>query len=248
MNTKKSKNLCKNVTRDWFNSWSNEYDNTLGKIGFHAELLTMVAKHCSINNNDKVLDIGCGTGLLSLKLLQKADCVITGIDNSKEMMAIFEDKIRRLKLAPRITCRLMDANEINFKKETFDKIVSSVTLHHLKNKERLMKKAHKMLKPGGIFVIGEIDMDTTGRHDNVNRLKRILKVLEQEWIFAMKHVGIGAFTKLYDNGKKHIFNQGEYCISLKQWAHLCGKAGFSSVTARKLPGYKGFGIVSARKK
>ena len=248
MNMKKRKSSHKNVTKDWFNGWSNEYDNTLGKIGFHTELLRTVVKHCPIKKDDKVLDIGCGTGLLSLKLLQKGGCVITGIDNSREMMAIFQDKISKLKLASRVRCTLMDANALDFKKETFDKIVSSVTLHHLKNKKRFIKAIYKILKPGGIFVIGEIDMDTTGRHDDANRLKRILKVLEQEWICAMKNVGIGAFVRLYDNGKKHIFNQGEYCISLKQWADLCRKTGFGSVTVRPLSRYKGFGVVVAKKK
>ncbi len=241
------KHSRKNVTKDWFGNWSNEYDNTLGKIGFHTDLLSMMAKNSVIRSGDKVLDIGCGTGLLSLKLLQKGDCGITGIDNSKEMMAIFQDKIERLKLASKITCKMMDANELNFEKETFDKVVSSVTLHHLKNKTRLMKKVYKILKPKGVFIIGEIDMDTSGKHNDINRLKRILKVLEQEWICAMKNVGKEAFIRMYDNAKKHIFNDGEYCISLKQWAELCRKAGFDSVNVKKLPRYKEFGIVVAKK-
>ncbi len=248
MRTKIRKNSHSKVTKDWFNSWSNEYDNTLGRISFHAELLTMVAKQSSVKNNDKVLDIGSGTGLLSLKLLQKADCKITGIDNSKEMMAIFRHKIRRLKLTSEITCKLMDADALNFKKETFDKVVSSVTLHHLKDKKKLIRQVYKILKPGGVFIIGEIDMDTTGKHNDVNRLKRILKVLEQQWISAMKNAGIDAFIRLYDNGKKHIFNQGEYCISLKQWADLCRKTGFDNVTTRRLLRYKGSGVVVAKKK
>ncbi|RLB11336.1 MAG: hypothetical protein DRG27_01385 [Deltaproteobacteria bacterium] len=239
---------CKDVTRDWFNSWSNEYDNTLGKIGFHSELLALMAKLSSVKDNDKVLDIGCGTGLLSLKLLEKTDCRITGVDNSEEMITIFQDKIKQLKLSSKINCEIMDANNLNFKRENFDKIVSSVTLHHLKNKDKLIKKAYQLLKPGGVFIIGEIDMDTTGQHNDVNRLKRILKVLEQEWIFAMKNVGIDAFIRLYDNAKKHIFNEGEYCISLKQWAELCRKAGFDSVSTKKLLHYRGFGVIVARKK
>ncbi|MBN1806606.1 MAG: methyltransferase domain-containing protein [Sedimentisphaerales bacterium] len=238
----------KNVTKSWFRNWSNEYDNTLGKIGHHTDLLSMMAKHSTLKKDDKVLDIGCGTGLLSLKLLQKTDCLITGIDSSKEMMAIFLDKIKKLNLESKITCRIMDANDLDFEKDTFDKIVSSVTLHHIQNKTTLIKKIHKILKPGGVFVIGEIDMDTTGKHNDVNRLKRILEVLRTEWVCAMKNVGVEAFVRMYDNAKKHIFNDGEYCLSLKQWAAHCRKAGFDSVTVKKLPRYKEFGIVIARKK
>jgi hypothetical protein len=91
-------------------------------------------------------------------------------------------------------------------------------------------------------------MDTTGKHNDVKRLKRILKVLETEWIYAMKNVGIEAFIRMYDNAKKHIFNDGEYCISLKQWAALCRKAGFKNVIVKNLPRYKDFGIVVATKK
>jgi ubiquinone/menaquinone biosynthesis C-methylase UbiE len=248
MKKSQRKNSRKNVTKNWFSNWSNEYDNTLGKIGHHIDLLSMMTKHSTIRKGDKVLDIGCGTGLLSLKLLQKTDCLITGIDNSKEMMAIFRNKIKQLNLKSKITCKMMDANDLNFKKETFDKIVSSVTLHHIKNKTNLIKRVLKILKPGGIFIIGEIDMDTTGKHNDVNRLKRILKVLQTEWICAMKNVGIDAFIRMYDNAKKHIFNDGEYCISLKQWATHCRKAGFTNVIVKKLPRYKEFGVVVAQKK
>ena len=65
---------------------------------------------------------------------------------------------------------------------------------------------------------------------------------------AMKNVGIEAFIRMYDNAKKHIFNDGEYCISLKQWATQCRKAGFHRVTVKKLPRYKEFGVVVAQKK
>lgn len=247
MAAKKKKATASNITKDWFGNWSNEYDDTLGKIGFHTELLKTVARYSKVKKSDSVLDIGSGTGLLSLRLLKKTDCSITGIDSSKEMTAIFQKKIKKLKLEDNITCQIMDANELKFKKNTFDKVVSTVTLHHIKNKDKVIKKVYNTLKPGGIFVIGEIDMDTTGKHDNVTRLKRIIKVLEDEWFMAMKNVSVEAFERLYDNGKKHIFNQGEYCISLKQWAQACRKAGFKNVIIKKLSRYNSFGIVAAAK-
>ncbi|MFH1360706.1 MAG: methyltransferase domain-containing protein [Candidatus Omnitrophota bacterium] len=247
MKNKRNKKSKKNTTKDWFSSWSNEYDDTLGKIGFHTELLSTIAKNAHLKSKDKVLDIGCGTGLLSLKLLQKAACHITGIDNSEGMMAIFQEKIKRLNLQANVTCQFMDALDLKFKKDTFDKVVSSVTLHHLKDKKKAIRAAHRILKPGGIFILGEIDMDSTGSHSDANRLKRILNVLEQEWIFALKNVGIKAFVRMYDNGKKHIFNEGEYCISLKQWAKICRDAGFKQVRVKRLPHYKCFGIITAKK-
>lgn len=235
------------ATRKWFNCWSNKYDQTLGSIGFHRELLDLVVKSCQVKDWDKVLDIGCGTGLLSLKLLQKVDCPITGIDISEEMLAIFKDKIKKLGLGQKIDCRLMDIDSLNFKNNTFDVAVSSVVLHHLKDKIKALKKIYKLLKPGGIFVIGEIDMDSTGSHTDTKRLQRMLRVLEQEWIPALEDVSVEAFAQMYNNGIKHILNQGEYCLSLKQWAAICRKAGFSQVAIKRAPHYKCFGVVVAKK-
>jgi len=237
----------KTTTRNWFNRWSNKYDQTLGKIGFHRSLLDLVVSNSDAKNCDKVLDIGCGTGLLSLKLLQKSGCSVTGIDNSREMLAIFKDKIRRLGLEKRVNCKLMDIDSLNFKDNTFDAAVSSVVLHHLKNKLTPLKNIYKLLKPGGVFIIGEIDMDSTGSLTDVSRLKHMLGVLEQEWIPALEDVGVEAFAQMYSNGIKHILNQGEYCVSLKQWAAICRKAGFGQVSVKRVLRYKCFGIVVAKK-
>jgi len=247
METKPSKRKYKIATRDWFNRWSNQYDQTLGKISFHRELLDLVVRNSRVKDNDKVLDLGCGTGLLSLKLLQKADCYITGIDNSKEMLATFKDKIKKLDLKDKLDCQLMDIDSLNFENNTFDLVVSSVALHHLKDKLVPLKKVYKLIKPGGVLIIGEIDMDSTGSHTDIKRLKRILNVLEQEWIPALKDVGIEAFVKMYNNGIKHILNQGDYCVSLKQWAAICRKSGFSLVAIKRVPGHRCFGIVVAKK-
>ncbi len=241
------KKKYKVAIRNWFNSWSNEYDRTLGKIGFHRELLDLIVRSAGVKDHDKVLDIGCGTGLLSLKLLQKSNCLITGIDNSKEMLAIFKYKIKKLGLDKKVSCRLMDIDSLNFQNNIFDIAVSSVALHHLKAKSMSLKKIYKFLKPGGTFIVGEIDMDATGSHTDTKRLKRILRVLEQEWILALKNVGVEAFARMYNNGIKHILNQGEYCVSLKQWVEMCRKAGFSPVTIKRVSRYKCFGIVMAKK-
>lgn len=235
------------ITEEWFDNWANQYDQTLGKTEFHRQLLEKVIEVLKVQDNQQVLDIGCGTGLMSLKILQKADCKITCIDCSGEMLDIFKAKIKKLGLSQSINCIQMDASVLNFRKDSFDKITATVSVHHIKNKRRFLKSAYKILKPGGCIVIGEVDMDTTGKHTDIHRLKRILRVLEEEWIYAMKHAGKEGFIKMYDNAKKHIFNDGEYCISLNQWAEICREVGFKRVIVRKLRDYKTFGIIKAVK-
>lgn len=235
------------ITKGWFRDWSNEYDLTLGKTDFHKKLLDFAVKALNVKKGERVLDVGSGTGLLSLKILEKIDCGIVCVDNSRKMTEILKSKISRLKLGEKVQCKMMDAEALNFSRCTFDKIASTVALHHIKNKSRLLGQLFSALKPGGRLVIGEIDMDTTGKHHDIERLKRILKVLEREWIAAMKYGGVKAFMRMYSNALKHIFNDGEYCISLFQWAELCKKAGFKQVSVKRVQGYRHFGIVTAEK-
>jgi len=83
-------------------------------------------------------------------------------------------------------------------------------------------------------------MDTTGRTTDPERLLRILDCLKQEFALAMKEGGIGAFSRMYDNGRKHILNEGEYCISFKQWKEICLKAKFKKITIQSVPNFEWF--------
>ncbi|MDD5454943.1 MAG: methyltransferase domain-containing protein [Candidatus Ratteibacteria bacterium] len=237
----------KDITKTWFKNWSNEYDNTLGKVKRHHKLLETVVKESKVKRGDKVLDIGCGTGLLTLKFLQKAACSVTAIDNSKDMLMLFKDKIKKLHLKDKITYKFEDAASIRFAKNSFDIVASTVTLHHLKNKYPTIKKIREILKPGGRFILGDIDMDTTGKLTDTKRLLRILGYLKDELVLALSEGGVETFKRMYDNGKKHILNDGEYCISFKQWKALCKKAGFSKITVKPLPDFKWFKVLVAVK-
>jgi ubiquinone/menaquinone biosynthesis C-methylase UbiE len=237
----------KKESSEWFKDWANEYDNTLGKVGRHHQLLDLVVEVSSVKNGQKVLDVGCGTGLLSLKFLKKADCYITGVDSSPEMLSIFGDKIKKLGLSDRIAYKLEDAAALNFDPDSFDVVASTVALHHLKDKNPTIRKIHEILKPEGRFVLGDIDMDTIGDVTDPKRLLRMLEWLNEEFVLALTWGGTEAFSRMYDNGKKHILNDGEYCISFEQWKNLCNKAGFNKVTVHPLPGFKWFKVLVATK-
>ena len=238
------------TTRDnceWFQEWANEYDSTLGKVKRHHKMLDLVVKVSEIKQNDQVLDIGCGTGLLSLKFLNATDCTITAIDSSSQMLKLFQEKIEKYNLTERIHCVQVSAEDMDFRPERFDIIAATVALHHVKCKEPVIENIFASLKAGGRFVIGEIDLDTTGEPDDPKRLLRILKFLNKEFVLAMKEGGIPAFERMYDNGKKHILNDGEYCIGFSQWTKLCRNAGFKNEKVSEVKGFEWFKVLVATK-
>jgi ubiquinone/menaquinone biosynthesis C-methylase UbiE len=235
------------LTKEWFKDWANNYDRTLGKIKRHHQLLDLTVKMSKVKDGERVLDIGIGTGLTSLRLLKAANCSIVGIDYSQDMMNICKDKLAKLGLTDKIECRMMNAISLDFPSESFDIVASTVSLHHIKNKLPVIKSIRSILKPGGRFILGDLDMDTTGKLTDPKRLQRVLSYLIPELIEALKDGGVEGFSRMYDNGKKHILNDGEYCISFEQWADICKKAGFGRIISKSMPDFKRFKVLCAYK-
>lgn len=235
------------TTQEWFKEWSNEYDLTLGKIKRHHDMLDLVVKMSKVKDGGQVLDIGCGTGLLSLKFLQAAKCAVSGIDLSEEMLRVWKEKIGKLGLSDRVSVKQGSAEKMDFNDSSFDIIASTVTLHHVIDKQPVISKIYGLLKPGGRFILGDLDVDTSGDRNDVRRLRRIMDYLKEELSLALRDGGGDAFVRMYDNGKKHILNDGEYCINFKMWSGLCRNAGFKKISVKPVKSFKWLKVLCAVK-
>ncbi|MBU1862442.1 MAG: class I SAM-dependent methyltransferase [Candidatus Omnitrophica bacterium] len=100
-----------------------------------------------------ILELGCGTGNLSVRLLQKySKANLTVVDVSPKMLAATRKKLEGF--TQQISYR--EKNFTSFHSEyQYDTIVSSLAIHHLepKEKEQLFTSVLKMLKPGGCFYL-----------------------------------------------------------------------------------------------
>ena len=99
----------------------------------------------------RILDVGAGTGLFANLVLQKyPDAQITLIDYSEKML---EGARKRFAYAPNIQYIEADYSAYTFS-ETYDVIISSLSIHHLPHEEKrkLFATLYNALRPGGIFV------------------------------------------------------------------------------------------------
>jgi demethylmenaquinone methyltransferase/2-methoxy-6-polyprenyl-1,4-benzoquinol methylase len=116
---------------------------------------------CIKLNPEKVLDIGCGTGDLSINIARNAreNLHVTGYDFSRPMLAVAVKKARAQDLDEKISFISGEASQMPFSDESFDCIGISFAFRNLIYKNPLasqhLAEILRVLKPGGSCLIAE---------------------------------------------------------------------------------------------
>jgi 2-polyprenyl-3-methyl-5-hydroxy-6-metoxy-1,4-benzoquinol methylase len=104
-----------------------------------------------------VLDFGCGTGLISLAIQPHVQ-TITGIDTSQGMLKVFQNKVDTQHLL-NVKIRYLDLEHEDTLSEKFHVIVSSMTLHHVPDTQKILDKFYQLLEPKGILALADLDRE-----------------------------------------------------------------------------------------
>lgn len=97
----------------------------------------------------EVLDVACGTGDMVVELLKRG-CTVTGVDLSKEMLTIAEEKAHSCKYI------LADAEHLPFEDATFDAVTCAFGVRNFVHLEQGLGEMLRVLRPGGRMVIMEL--------------------------------------------------------------------------------------------
>lgn len=108
--------------------------------------------------NLRILDVGAGTGRLTLRLA-KLGADVTGLDVSEKMLESLESKVRKVvkSLKSRIETTIGDCENMSFDNDSFDVVVSAFHIVHLKDLKRFFDEVYRVLKPGGKFLVTNIN-------------------------------------------------------------------------------------------
>jgi ubiquinone/menaquinone biosynthesis C-methylase UbiE len=102
----------------------------------------------------EVLEFGCGTGSTAIAHAPYVKH-IQAIDISTKMIEIAQAKAAANNVE-NVTFRTSSIDEFSVPDQTFDAVLGLSILHLLDNKEEVISKVHKMLKPGGVFVTSTV--------------------------------------------------------------------------------------------
>lgn len=111
----------------------------------------------------RVLDLGCGTGVLTRMIADKLDSsaggFCLGIDAAAKMIAVADKK----RSSPAGLFDVMAAENLVLEDNSFDAVVSSLFFHHvpLDLKQKSLSEARRVLKPGGRLLIADMHTPST---------------------------------------------------------------------------------------
>lgn len=151
-----------NETKDHFENKSKTWDMNSKRVKNAGAIADAIIANIELKKDMKIADFGAGTGLLSYFVAPCVDTIVA-IDNSPSMLEMFRIKCDEFECKTEVLHKDLSVDEIM---ETFDGIISSMTIHHIANQEKLFKKMYNMIPEGGFIAIADLDKEDGTFHSN----------------------------------------------------------------------------------
>ncbi len=152
-------------------------------LGQHAEYDTRILSLLELTPACRVLDLGCGTGVLTSRIAGQLDAgaggICLGIDAAAKMIKV----ARRKRETEACRFDVAAAEDLPYDRESFDAVVSSLFFHHLPLdlKEKALLEAWRVLRPGGQLIVADMHSPTTWIGALVSHVSR--------WFFMQPQIG-----------------------------------------------------------
>lgn len=141
--------------KDWFfDAWSRFYDEAVIQRFVYRPVHDAVLEELRHEMPARVLDLGCGTGLLTQRLRREmAIPSVTGVDFSAGMLG---EASRR---GTDINWVRASALALPFDEASFDAVTSTEAFHWFPDQQAALRECHRVLAPGGRLIVALVNPD-----------------------------------------------------------------------------------------
>lgn len=139
--------LQRRIQRYGWDKAAPHYDNGWQRQLWPAQQRLLAG--ADLKPGDRVLDISCGSGLVTLPIAEKVSPEnITAVDLSEGMIDTARERAEQ-EGYENIAFRRMDAEDLHFDAHTFDKVICSLGIMYFPFPGKAVEEMHRVLKPGG---------------------------------------------------------------------------------------------------
>jgi ubiquinone/menaquinone biosynthesis C-methylase UbiE len=179
-----------------------------------------------VQPGDLVIDLGCGSGQVSLQLAEIGARVVAVDGNQRAL-----DRLRASALArplPGLEVLASPLFCLSLPAASAEIVVTSYAMHWLRDadKQRLVAAAYGWLRPGGTLIVADMMFGRGGSSQD--------RAIIRSKVRSLARKGIGGWWRIAKNGYRYLVQVKDHPVSISAWTAIFARAGFTGITASRI--------------
>ena len=152
---------------DKFNREASLWDENPQRRAVALEVAKAIIAATNPRDTAHALEFGCGTGLVTMKIAPLVK-TLSAVDTSSAMLSVLQEKIKTSGLSgiETICTDLSSPSDTFAAEKTFELIYGSMTLHHIDDTAGFLIRISRLLSPGGMLALADLDQEDGMFHDD----------------------------------------------------------------------------------